>query len=87
MYFATAVLSLSALVGARQMAKDQVKAAKLYDSGVRHRNILSLKEVCIESMVCIVWALISSRSRGATAAQLASMIPRSILKSRISLLA
>ncbi|KAF2738949.1 hypothetical protein EJ04DRAFT_573394 [Polyplosphaeria fusca] len=44
MYLTTTILSLSALAGARQMAKDEVKAAKLYDSGIRHMNIIGLKE-------------------------------------------
>ena len=36
MYIQTALLSIAALAGAKQVAKDQVKAAKLYDSGIRH---------------------------------------------------
>lgn len=40
-----ALLSLAAIAGAREMAKDEVKAAKLYDSGIRHANNMALKMV------------------------------------------
>ncbi|KAF2010234.1 hypothetical protein BU24DRAFT_437022 [Aaosphaeria arxii CBS 175.79] len=43
MYVQTAVLSLAALATAKQVAKDQVKAAKLYDSGIKHMNNIALK--------------------------------------------
>ncbi|KAF2263298.1 hypothetical protein CC78DRAFT_554079 [Lojkania enalia] len=36
-------LSLSAIAAAREMAKDEVKAAQLYDSGIRHANNIALK--------------------------------------------
>jgi hypothetical protein len=45
MFFTTAVLSLAALAGAKEVAKDEVKAAKLYDSGIRHANNIALKMV------------------------------------------
>jgi hypothetical protein len=45
MFLRTAFLSLSALVAAKEMPKDEVKAAKLYDSGIRHANNIALKKV------------------------------------------
>ena len=46
MFVSSVILGLSALAGAREMAKDEVKAAKLYDSGIKHMNNIALKEVC-----------------------------------------
>lgn len=46
MYIQTALLSLAALGAAKEVAKDEVKAAKLYDSGIRHMNNIALKMVC-----------------------------------------
>lgn len=45
MYLRSTLLSLSALVAAKEVAKDQVKAAKLYDSGIKHQNNIALKMV------------------------------------------
>jgi hypothetical protein len=45
MFMRTALLSLSALVAAKEMPKDEFKAAELYDSGIRHMNNIGLKEV------------------------------------------
>jgi hypothetical protein len=45
MFLRSALLSLSALVAAKEMPKDEIKAAKLYDSGIRHANNLALKQV------------------------------------------
>lgn len=45
MYLRTALLSLSAFAVAKEMPKDEVKAAKLYDSGIRHANNVALKKV------------------------------------------
>lgn len=45
MFVRSALLSLSALAAAREMVKDEVKAAKLYDSGIKHMNNMALKEV------------------------------------------
>lgn len=44
MFVRGALLSLSALAAAREMSKDTVKAAKLYDSGIKHMNNIALKE-------------------------------------------
>ncbi|KAF2645194.1 hypothetical protein P280DRAFT_495159 [Massarina eburnea CBS 473.64] len=44
MFIRSALLSLSALAVAKELPKDEVKAAELYDSGVRHNNIMSLKQ-------------------------------------------
>jgi hypothetical protein len=45
MFLRSALLSLSALAAAKEMPKDEMKAAKLYDSGIRHMNNIALKEV------------------------------------------
>lgn len=45
MYIRSTLLSLSALAAAKEMAKDQVKAAQLYDTGIRHQNNIALKMV------------------------------------------
>lgn len=45
MYLKTAILSLAAAAAAREMAKDEVKASNLYDSGIRHANNVALKRV------------------------------------------
>ncbi|KAF1993512.1 hypothetical protein P154DRAFT_449993 [Amniculicola lignicola CBS 123094] len=44
MFVQSVLLSLSALAGAREIAKNQFKAASLYDSGVRHANNVALKQ-------------------------------------------
>lgn len=46
MFVQTALLSLAALAGAKELPKDEVKAAQLYDSGIRHANNIALKMVC-----------------------------------------
>lgn len=45
MYIRSALLSLSALAAAKEMPKDEIKAAELYDSGIRHANNIALKKV------------------------------------------
>lgn len=45
MFLRTAILSLSALAAAKEMPKDEFKAAELYDSGIRHENNVALKKV------------------------------------------
>jgi hypothetical protein len=45
MYLRTALLSLSALAAAKEMPKDELRAAQLYDSGIRHENNVALKKV------------------------------------------
>jgi hypothetical protein len=45
MFFRTALLSLSAIAAAKEMPKDEIKAAELYDSGIRHANNVALKKV------------------------------------------
>jgi hypothetical protein len=45
MFMRTALLSLSALAAAKEMPKDEIKGAKLYDSGIRHANNMALKQV------------------------------------------
>ncbi|KAA8627598.1 hypothetical protein PtrSN002B_007754 [Pyrenophora tritici-repentis] len=44
MFLRTALLSLSALAAAKEMPKDDFKAAELYDSGIRHANNVALKK-------------------------------------------
>ncbi|KAF2473621.1 uncharacterized protein BDR25DRAFT_216857 [Lindgomyces ingoldianus] len=43
MIIQTLLLSLAALVAAKELPKDLVKAAQLYDSGIRHANNIALK--------------------------------------------
>jgi hypothetical protein len=45
MFIRSALLSLSALAAAKQMPKDEIKAAQLYDTGIRHANNIALKQV------------------------------------------
>lgn len=45
MHLRSALLSLAALAAAKEIPKDEVKAAKLYDSGIRHANNVALKKV------------------------------------------
>ena len=45
MFMRTALLSLSALAVAKELPKDEVKGAKLYDSGIKHENNVALKRV------------------------------------------
>lgn len=55
MYLRTALLSLSALAAAKEMPKDEVKAAELYDSGIRHANNVALKKAgFVARSVCTV---------------------------------
>jgi hypothetical protein len=43
MFIRGALLSLSALAAAKELPKDDIKAAKLYDSGIRHANNMAIK--------------------------------------------
>lgn len=45
MFLRSAILSLAALAAAKELPKDEIKAAKLYDTGIRHMNNLALKKV------------------------------------------
>jgi hypothetical protein len=45
MFLRSALLSLSALAAAKEMPKDEVKGAELYDTGIRHANNMALKHV------------------------------------------
>jgi hypothetical protein len=51
MFVRSALLSLSALAAAREVSKDTVKAAKLYDSGIKHMNNIALKEVRADNIL------------------------------------
>ncbi|KAF2179488.1 hypothetical protein K469DRAFT_595703 [Zopfia rhizophila CBS 207.26] len=44
MFVPAVLLTLSALAGGKELPKDEVKAAKLYDSGIKHMNNIALKE-------------------------------------------
>jgi hypothetical protein len=44
-FLRTAFLTFSALAAAKEMPKDDFKAAELYDSGIRHANNVALKKV------------------------------------------
>jgi len=44
MFIRSALLSLSALAAAKEMPKDEIKAAQLYDTGIRHMNNVALKK-------------------------------------------
>jgi hypothetical protein len=54
MYVRSTLLSLAALAGAREVAKDEFKAAKLYDSGIKHANNIALKMVRTTYLACIL---------------------------------
>ncbi|PSN61773.1 hypothetical protein BS50DRAFT_651183 [Corynespora cassiicola Philippines] len=43
MFARSAILSLAALAAAKELPKDEVKAAELYDSGIKHANNMALK--------------------------------------------
>jgi hypothetical protein len=43
MFIRSALLSLSALAAAKEMPKDEFRAAELYDSGIRHANNMAIK--------------------------------------------
>lgn len=45
MFVRSALLSLTAIAAAKQMPKDEFRAAQLYDSGIKHMNNMALKEV------------------------------------------
>jgi hypothetical protein len=45
MFIQTTLLSLAALAVAKELPKDELKAAQLYDSGIRHANNMALKMV------------------------------------------
>lgn len=45
MFIRSILISLAALVAAKEMPKDEVKAAQLFDSGIRHENNKALKLV------------------------------------------
>lgn len=45
MFRRAALLSLAALAAAKEMPKDEFKAAELFDSGIRHENNKALKLV------------------------------------------
>ena len=45
MFVRTALLSLTALAAAKELPKDEVRGAQLYDSGIRHANNVALKKV------------------------------------------
>ena len=57
MFVSTVLFSLTALVGAKEVAKDEVKAAKLYDSGIQHMNNIALKQVRAAILRCLLLAL------------------------------
>jgi hypothetical protein len=50
MHFQGVLFSLATVAVAKELSKDQVKAAKLYDSGIRHANNVALKLVCASTM-------------------------------------
>jgi hypothetical protein len=47
MFFKSALFSLAAIAAAKEMPKDEVMGAELYDSGIRHANNMALKHVSI----------------------------------------
>lgn len=52
MFRRAAVLSLAALAAAKEMPKDEFRAAELFDSGIRHENNKALKLVGAASLIC-----------------------------------
>lgn len=68
MFFGSALLSLAAIAAAKEMPKDEILGAKLYDSGIRHANNMALKKVSNDDMYdalhCAnVWFRRAGRSR------------------------
>lgn len=53
MFRRAALLSLAALAAAKEMPKDEFRAAQLFDSGIRHENNKALKLVSILSDVAV----------------------------------
>jgi hypothetical protein len=47
MFFKSALFSLAAIAAAKEMPKDEIMGAELYDSGIRHANNMALKHVSI----------------------------------------
>jgi hypothetical protein len=81
MFVRAVLLSLSALAAARELPKDEVKAAQLYDSGIKHANNVALKRVlpnnCMSSLSTDI-----SRNLGRSTRQLASTHLSSTLRSQ-----
>lgn len=49
MFIRSALLLLSVLAAAKEMPKDEIKAAQLYDTGIRHMNNVALKKARFDS--------------------------------------
>jgi hypothetical protein len=84
MFIRTALLSLSALVAAKELPKDEILAANLYDSGIRHANNVALKKVIIymADLVPQLGAYIHIRNTGQYRKLQAHTSRRSTLRSR-----
>lgn len=83
MFVRTVLLSLSTLAAARELPKDEVKAAQLYDSGIKHANNVALKTVL--SNKCLSSASIDTRRNlGRSMRRLASMRQSSMPRSQTS---
>jgi hypothetical protein len=63
MFLRSALLSLFALAAAKEMPKDEIKAAELYDSGIRHANNVALKKVAIPQILHCQYPATSEKAR------------------------
>lgn len=59
MFFKSALFSLAAIAAAKEMPKDEVLGAQLYDSGIRHANNMALKHVSVDCCDHLLQKLIS----------------------------
>ena len=64
MFIRSAILSLAALAAAKEMPKDEFRAAELFDSGIRHENNKALKLVNTALMFDMYCAKICHRKPG-----------------------
>lgn len=82
MFIRSALLSLSALAAAKEMPKDEIKAAELYDSGIRHANNVALKKVALPRSYATGRGLHSLRNIGRYRRLRVPTTRRSMLRSR-----
>jgi len=79
-----ALLSLPAFVAAKELPKDETKAAKLYDSGIKHMNNIALKMVRFAVLLNFLVPTNIYRKRLQGKKPLVHMPPSSTPKLRIS---
>jgi hypothetical protein len=81
MFLRSAILSLAALAAAKEMPKDEFRAAELFDSGIRHENNKALKLVIATILYGRYDANLVSRKPGLHRKLLESMPQHSTLSS------